>query len=85
MQGLRVRLWVLDTAINANIGFSGTDPVKTAPTADSIAQNRLVGWLCSPVERLTRNAGISSNQQQQHASWLIVALSTLLAIIALTG
>jgi two-component system sensor histidine kinase BaeS len=34
------------------------------------------------VERLTRNTDINFDRQQRRTSWLIVALSTLLAALA---
>ncbi|MDI4751749.1 hypothetical protein MJL81_32845, partial [Salmonella enterica subsp. enterica serovar Anatum] len=39
--------------------------------------------IASPVERLTRNTDINFDMQQRRASWMIVALSTLLAAPAL--
>jgi two-component system sensor histidine kinase BaeS len=45
--------------------------------------NATVGWvIASPVERLTRNTDINFDRQQRRTSWLIVALSTLLAALA---
>ncbi len=38
--------------------------------------------IASPVERLTRNTDINFDMQQRRASWMIVALSTLLAALA---
>ena len=38
--------------------------------------------IASPVERLTRNSDINFDRQQRQTSWLIVALSTLLAALA---
>ncbi|SQB29106.1 signal transduction histidine-protein kinase BaeS [Citrobacter koseri] len=38
--------------------------------------------IASPVERLTRNTDINFDKQQRRTSWLIVALSTLLAALA---
>lgn len=82
MQGWRVRLWVLDTGKRKLFGSPA--PIPNEGTWQPIeVQNQTVGWIvASPVERLTRNADISFDQQQQRTSWLIVALSTLLAIIA---
>lgn len=81
MQGWRVRLWVLDTGKRKLFGAPG--PIPNEGTWQPIqVQNQTVGWIvASPVERLTRNADISFDQQQQRTSWLIVALSTLLAVI----
>ncbi|MEH0874537.1 two-component system sensor histidine kinase BaeS [Pectobacterium cacticida] len=82
LQGLRVRLWVLDT--DKHKLFGSPAPMPDEATWQPIqVQNQTVGWVvASPVERLTRNADISFDRQQQRTSWLIVALSTLLAIIA---
>lgn len=42
--------------------------------------NRRVGWVvASSVEHLTQNADINFDRQQQRTSWIIVALSSLLA------
>jgi hypothetical protein len=38
--------------------------------------------IASPVERLTRNTDINFDRQQKRTSWLIVALSTILAALA---
>ncbi|KHN54041.1 envelope stress sensor histidine kinase BaeS [Pectobacterium fontis] len=82
LQGWRVRLWVLDSDKNKLSGSSA--PIPPESTWQPIqVHHQTVGWIvASPVERLTRNADISFDQQQQRTSWLIVALSTLLAIIA---
>ncbi|RYC42751.1 two-component system sensor histidine kinase BaeS [Pectobacterium zantedeschiae] len=82
MQGWRVRIWVLDASKRKLFGSPA--PIPNEGTSQPIqVQNQTVGWIvASPVERLTRNADISFDQQQQRTSWLIVALSTLLAIIA---
>ncbi|MDC9818785.1 two-component system sensor histidine kinase BaeS [Pectobacterium polonicum] len=82
MQGWRVRLWVLDNSKRKLFGSPA--PIPNEGTRQPIqVQNQTVGWIvASPVERLTRNADISFDQQQQRTSWLIVALSMLLAIIA---
>jgi two-component system sensor histidine kinase BaeS len=55
------------------------DGTKRAITVN----NATVGWvIASPVERLTRNTDINFDKQQRQTSWLIVALSTLLAALA---
>nr|WP_113867884.1 two-component system sensor histidine kinase BaeS [Brenneria salicis]NMN90937.1 two-component system sensor histidine kinase BaeS [Brenneria salicis ATCC 15712 = DSM 30166]RBP60531.1 two-component system sensor histidine kinase BaeS [Brenneria salicis ATCC 15712 = DSM 30166]RLM30138.1 two-component system sensor histidine kinase BaeA [Brenneria salicis ATCC 15712 = DSM 30166] len=81
MQGWRVRLWVLDAAKNKLFGSQAPIPIE-GMWHPIVVQNHRVGWVvASPVERLTRNADINFDKQQQRTSWLIVALSTLLAII----
>ena len=59
-------------------------PVPPDGTKRAITSNgATVGWvIASPVERLTRNTDINFDRQQRQTSWLIVALSTLLAALA---
>ncbi|RLM23916.1 two-component system sensor histidine kinase BaeA [Brenneria alni] len=82
MQGWRVRLWVLDANKNILFGPPQSLPAEGMQQAITV-QNQTVGWVvASPAERLTRNADINFDRQQQRTSWFIVALSTLLAILA---
>ncbi|WP_299997082.1 two-component system sensor histidine kinase BaeS [uncultured Cedecea sp.] len=77
--GWRTKFWVLDQNKKVLAG-----PRESVPT-DGIQQeikvdNRLVGWVvASSVEHLTQNADINFDRQQQRTSWIIVALSSLLA------
>ncbi|MDX5629661.1 MULTISPECIES: two-component system sensor histidine kinase BaeS [unclassified Brenneria] len=82
LQGWRVRLWVLDTDDTILFGPPRALPTEGIRQAIKV-QNQTVGWVVAPpAERLTRNADINFDLQQQRTSWLIVALSTLLAILA---
>ncbi|MFC3396325.1 two-component system sensor histidine kinase BaeS [Brenneria rubrifaciens] len=82
IQGWRVRLWVLDAAKNKLFGSQAPLPREGEWQAIRV-RNQTVGWVvAAPSERLTRNADINFDRQQQRTSWLIVALSTLLAVIA---
>lgn len=77
--GWRTKFWVLDQNKKVLVG-----PRSALPT-DGIQReikvdNRLVGWVvASSVEHLTQNADINFDRQQQRTSWIIVALSSLLA------
>lgn len=81
MRGWRVRLWVLDAQRNRLFGSPA--PIAAESTWQAIHhQGKVVGWVvASPSERLTRDADINFDRQQQRTSWFIVGLSTLLAII----
>ncbi|MBJ7223988.1 MULTISPECIES: two-component system sensor histidine kinase BaeS [unclassified Brenneria] len=82
LHGWRVRTWVLDADKHQLFGPPALAPAEGIWQAITV-QNHTVGWVvASPVERLTRNADINFDRQQQRTSWLIVALSTLLAILA---
>lgn len=77
--GWRTKFWVLDQNKKVLVG-----PRERVP-ADGIQRevkvdDRLVGWVvASSVEHLTQNADINFDRQQQRTSWIIVALSSLLA------
>lgn len=82
MRGWRVRLWVLDAQRNKLFG-----PMSPIPPQSSWRPIRFhqatVGWVvATSSERLTRDADINFDRQQRRTSWLIVALSTLLAVVA---
>ncbi|MCG8709332.1 two-component system sensor histidine kinase BaeS [Brenneria sp. 4F2] len=82
LQGWRVRLWVLDADNNILFGPPQSLPKEGIRQAIRV-KDQTVGWVVAPpAERLTRNADINFDRQQQRTSWLIVALSTLLAILA---
>ncbi|MNS36087.1 Signal transduction histidine-protein kinase BaeS [compost metagenome] len=64
---------------NSDSSHSGPVP-KEGPRHPIRYNNEIVGWvITTPIERLTRNTDISFDQQQRRTSWMIVALSTLLA------
>jgi len=79
LHGWRTKFWVLDQNKKVLVG-----PREALP-ADGIRReikvdNRRVGWVvASSVEHLTQNADINFDRQQQRTSWIIVALSSLLA------
>lgn len=77
--GWRTKFWVLDQQKKVLVG-----PLDGLPSdgmqREIRVNNRRVGWVvASSVERLTRNADINFDRQQQRTSWIIVALSSLLA------
>lgn len=78
-KGWRTQFWVVDSQYNRLVGHSGPVP-KEGPRHPIRYNNEIVGWvITTPIERLTRNTDISFDQQQRRTSWMIVALSTLLA------
>ncbi|AGP45570.1 Signal transduction histidine-protein kinase BaeS [Serratia plymuthica] len=78
-KGWRTQFWVVDNQFNRLVGHSGPVP-KEGPRHPIRYNNEIVGWvITTPVERLTRNTDINFDQQQKRTSWMIVALSTLLA------
>lgn len=78
----RTQFWVIDQEMRVLVG--PRSPVPPDGTKRAITSNgATVGWvIASPVERLTRNTDINFDRQQRQTSWLIVALSTLLAALA---
>ncbi|WP_286782682.1 two-component system sensor histidine kinase BaeS [Leclercia sp. UBA1284] len=80
--GWRTQFWVIDQDMRVLVGPRA--PVPPDGTKRAIMVNGAnVGWvIASPVERLTRNTDINFDRQQRQTSWLIVALSTLLAALA---
>ena len=80
--GWRTQFWVIDQDMRVLVGPRAPVPpdgTRRAITVDGAN----VGWvIASPVERLTRNTDINFDRQQRQTSWLIVALSTLLAALA---
>ena len=80
--GWRTQFWVIDQNFQVLVG--PRSPVPEEGTRRAIKVNgQDVGWVvASPVERLTRNTDINFDRQQKRTSWLIVALSTLLAALA---
>ncbi|MED9730315.1 two-component system sensor histidine kinase BaeS [Escherichia marmotae] len=80
--GWRTQFWVVDQ--NNKVLVGPRSPIPPDGTRRPILVNGLeVGAvIASPVERLTRNTDINFDKQQRQTSWLIVALSTLLAALA---
>lgn len=77
--GWRTKFWVLDEKKKVLVGPRDALPTDGVQRA-IIVDHRPVGWVvASSVERLTQNADINFDRQQQRTSWIIVALSSLLA------
>ncbi|WP_132467624.1 envelope stress sensor histidine kinase BaeS, partial [Raoultella planticola] len=78
----RTLFWVVDQKGRVLVG-----PRERVPE-DGSRRNIVVNGvsvgavIASPVERLTRNTDINFDRQQKRTSWLIVALSTILAALA---
>ncbi|WP_455425086.1 two-component system sensor histidine kinase BaeS [Dryocola sp. LX212] len=80
--GWRTQFWVLDEDYKVLVGPRGAVPPDGTRRAIKV-DGRNAGWvIASPVERLTRNTDINFDRQQRRTSWIIVALSTLLAAAA---
>ncbi|KAA8998894.1 two-component system sensor histidine kinase BaeS [Affinibrenneria salicis] len=82
LHGWRTRLWVMDAQKKRLAGSSSPIPDGSSWLPIN-ADGRNVGWVvASPVSGLTRDTDINFDRQQRRTSWLIVALSTLLALTA---
>ncbi|MEL4014852.1 envelope stress sensor histidine kinase BaeS [Dryocola clanedunensis] len=80
--GWRTQFWVMDQDYKVLVGPRGPVPPDGTRRAIKV-DGRNAGWvIASPVERLTRNTDINFDRQQRRTSWIIVALSTLLAAAA---
>ncbi|NIY46168.1 two-component system sensor histidine kinase BaeS [Cedecea colo] len=80
--GWRTQFWVVDQNNKVLVGPHGPVPPDGMRRAINV-NGRDVGWVvASPVERLTRSTDINFDRQQRRTSWIIVALSTLLAAAA---
>ncbi|HEY1845534.1 MAG TPA: two-component system sensor histidine kinase BaeS [Buttiauxella sp.] len=80
--GWRTQFWVVDQDYKVLVGPRGPVPADGTRRAVNV-NGRDAGWvIASPVERLTRNTDINFDRQQRRTSWIIVALSTLLAAAA---
>ncbi|SFR01521.1 MULTISPECIES: two-component system sensor histidine kinase BaeS [unclassified Enterobacter] len=80
--GWRTQFWVIDQDKQVLVGPRSPVPKEGSRRAITV-NGENVGWVvASPVERLTRNTDINFDRQQRRTSWLIVALSTLLAALA---
>lgn len=80
--GWRTQFWVVDENQTVLVGPRSPVPPDGMRRAITV-NNASVGWvIASPVERLTRSTDINFDKQQRRTSWLIVALSTLLAAAA---
>ncbi|CNH75773.1 two-component system sensor histidine kinase BaeS [Yersinia ruckeri] len=80
-RGWRTQFWVVDSHLNLLVGHTGLVPTEGTRLPIKV-DNQIVGWvIATPPEKLTRNADINFDLQQRRTSWMIVALSTLLAAV----
>ncbi|WP_434639825.1 two-component system sensor histidine kinase BaeS [Klebsiella sp. I138] len=80
--GWRTLFWVVDQKGRVLVGPREGVP-EDGSRRDIVVDGVQVGAvIASPVERLTRNTDINFDRQQKRTSWLIVALSTILAALA---
>ncbi|NIG76436.1 two-component system sensor histidine kinase BaeS [Klebsiella sp. Ap-873] len=81
-QGWRTKFWVVDQNYQVLVGPREKLPPDGMRKAINV-NGQDVGWvIASPIERLTRNTDINFDRQQRRTSWIIVALSSLLAAAA---
>lgn len=81
-QGWRVPFWVFD---NHNVRLAGSSVAipEQATRKPIVLDGKTIGWIVAmPSEKLTRSADINFAKQQSRTSWILVALSTVLASIA---
>lgn len=80
--GWRTLFWVVDQKGRVLVGPRVRVP-EDGSRRNIVVNGVSVGAvIASPVERLTRNTDINFDRQQKRTSWLIVALSTILAALA---
>ncbi|KNC95000.1 two-component system sensor histidine kinase BaeS [Trabulsiella odontotermitis] len=80
--GWRTQFWVVDQDARVMVGPRAPIPPDGTRRAIIVNGAEVGAVIASPVERLTRNTDINFDRQQKRTSWLIVALSTLLAALA---
>ncbi|MBS9424057.1 two-component system sensor histidine kinase BaeS [Photorhabdus caribbeanensis] len=81
-RGWRTQFWVVDSDMKLLVGHEGKIPSETY-RKPILYHHQVVGWvIVSTSDKITRQADISFDRQQQLTSWIIAGLSTLLAIIA---
>ncbi len=81
-QGWRTKFWVVDQNYQVLVGPREKLPPDGMRKPINV-NGQDVGWvIASPIERLTRNTDINFDRQQRRTSWIIVALSSLLAAAA---
>ncbi|QCR35319.1 two-component system sensor histidine kinase BaeS [Nissabacter sp. SGAir0207] len=80
--GWRTQFWVLDEHNRPLVGPRVPVPPEGTHRPIVVNGTRVGTLVSSPVERLTRNTDISFDRQQRRTSWMIVALSALLAAAA---
>lgn len=83
-KGWRTQFWVVDSHNELLVGRAGVLPQESQRYPIHYNQ-QIVGWVIGvPAEKMTAHADINFDRQQRRTSWLIVALSALLAA-AVTG
>ncbi|WP_017347047.1 two-component system sensor histidine kinase BaeS [Pantoea sp. A4] len=78
--GWRTQFWILDQQFHVVSGPRNAMPNNGFRHNITTSTGKIVGWVVgAPPERLTRSTDINFDQQQRRTSWIIVALSALLA------
>ena len=80
--GWRTLFWVVDQKGRVLVGPRERVPEDGSRRKIVVNGVSVGAVIASPVERLTRNTDINFDRQQKRTSWLIVALSTILAALA---
>lgn len=79
--GWRAPIWVTDAQLRVLAGPPAPPPPQAFRQPVRV-QHQVVGWVFSaPTDRLTQRADINFARQQSRTSWLMMALTTLLAAI----
>ena len=80
--GWRTQFWIIDQQYKVLSGPRSPVPPEGTRRNITTSTGKVVGWvIASPAERLTRSTDINFDQQQRQTSWMIVALTTLLAAL----
>ncbi len=80
--GWRTQFWIIDQQYKVLSGPRSEVPSEGPRRNITTSTGKVVGWvIASPAERLTRSTDINFDLQQRQTSWMIVALTTLLAAL----
>ncbi|HBZ15835.1 two-component system sensor histidine kinase BaeS [Pantoea sp. NPDC088449] len=80
--GWRTQFWIIDQQYKVLSGPRQPVPPEGTRRNITLSNGKIVGWvIASPAERLTRSTDINFDQQQRRTSWMIVALTGLLAAL----
>ncbi len=80
--GWRTQFWIIDQQYKVLSGPHSPVPPEGTRRNITTSTGKVVGWvIASPAERLTRSTDINFDQQQRRTSWMIVALTGLLAAL----
>ncbi|MCE0489440.1 two-component system sensor histidine kinase BaeS [Pantoea sp. Mb-10] len=80
--GWRTQFWIIDQQYKVLSGPRAPVPPEGSRRSITTSNGKVVGWvIASPAERLTRSTDINFDRQQRQTSWMIVALTTLLAAL----